>query len=323
MQNDKDVRAEDLNAAQGSRPRIDFAKREIPDTVDFFKYPTKIGHTLAGYSDWVKGTKPIGHKEHLVNLVTSLVVGLGLGALWYFLSAPDDWRIGAVQFAIPTGVALITAFQLNKRRTTNLFIGTEGFAVFECGTKVTDIAVDKELRWDEITDLYTKNKDDYSRSGYRGTYHEYHWYNRKTGKSMCVLRQYQRDGQNGLATPPKLMFAQVCEVQWTDYLLGQLEHNIQANGHETFYLQGKEGSIWPPFIYLNHQGITFIRDGKEYKYLFQDIQRIYWEEETLRIQHKNFEKVLLFFRKGNEEAIFMPQLSNRRYFEQALEKMLR
>jgi hypothetical protein len=327
------------SAIHPQRPTIDLAKQPIADEVQFFQFPTRIGKTLAGFSNWLPGKeksfwgRALLHSSNKmlnsignflfrglgVMTILELLYGFGIGWIFLFFLPTLPWYFAALALTLPPALFLAYSMMRFKPRFSNFFVGTEGFAIYECDAKTKRIDVAAEVRWDEVTDLIIYAADDHREGEFRGRNYKYYWYNRKNGELVHLIGQQRA---KGAATPPHLMLAQVCELQWTQELLKNLEHNIKTHGHELFYLRGNFGEYWHPFIRLNHESITLVRDTVEFTYRFEDIAKIYWEGTNLRIQHKNYEKVMFFFRKGNEDEISIEQLCNRRYFLKALEIML-
>ena len=65
------------------------------------------------------------------------------------------------------------------------------------------------------------------------------------------------------------------------------------------------------FVYYT---LTIHNENQDIAYSMENIQRIFVKQGVMHIQHKNFEKVLFIFRKGNENLIPLNTLCNQRLF---------
>lgn len=207
----------------------------------------------------------------------------------------------------------------------NYFIGINGFAQFKCEGSTENITFKEEVNFNDVTDLFfltTVNKRNFS---YVNTDFLFIWMNTRNEKivsSASGTFNNEKGNPNKYAYPDYWM-NKYAEHYWTIYLLDKMEDNLQRDGFILFKLYSVESNLYQDYIKLGIGFITFIKPGgQEFAYGFNEIKRVYTKGNDLRIQHKNFERTLYFFKSGNEDVIPLLNLCNRQFFIKAMEILL-
>jgi curved DNA-binding protein CbpA len=296
---------------------------KLPEGLEFFKLPKKIGKIISGFSDLVLNTQPLSNGQKTKRILIGALIGLAIGTAIYFIASLTNPIWIAIWFIVPTAIMIWAKDAGNKFKHTNLYVGVNGFAEFVCEDSRDNIVTATEVNFNEVTDVYLYQVD-YSRNYvYQHTKYIYVWLDRPTGKV-----RYAKEGEYNKKTEIKqqpflLNFYRTTEKYWTVYLLDRLEETLQKQGYVLFCLYSHEKNLYQEYIKLGIGKITFIKGkGEEFTYKFNEIKKMYTKGSELRIQHKNFERTLYFFKSGNEDVIPLTNLCNRQFFLRAIEILL-
>jgi hypothetical protein len=112
------------------------------------------------------------------------------------------------------------------------------------------------------------------------------------------------------------------EKSWTLYLLDNMESTLEKNGFLDFKLCQFDPFVCASYIRLGIGFITFLFNGKETTYRFNEIKRIYTKGTDLFIEHDNFKKHLFISESGDKNYIPLLNLCNRQFFIKAIEILL-
>lgn len=149
-------------------PVFDLWGEKLNELFEFFKLPKRIGKIIAGFSDLVKGVQPLTEKQKTIRVLKGLGVGLAIGVIIYFIGNPSSvWSV--IWFAVPSGIALWLMNSSNKFVHTNFFIGVNGFAEFVCTDNRKNITTNKEVNFNDITDVYLYQVEKKVNFNYQGT----------------------------------------------------------------------------------------------------------------------------------------------------------
>ncbi|MEY3444034.1 MAG: hypothetical protein RLZZ519_2315 [Bacteroidota bacterium] len=304
------------------RPQRDLYGQALDKNLTFFHFPKDIGDLLRGYSDLTKGSKPTNEKQRSKRIMIAIVLGGFLGMIICGIAEITDPAGMAVAILLPVIIGLVYAVRKTTFAHRNLFVGSKGFAEFTCIDQPTNLDIQEEIHFEDVTDLCVTYTDHSLNGMYSKTVFKYIWVNRTTGKQL-YKKQGQYDKRQIFKDPIGLDFSEASAKYWSIHLMNGFEKKIKAGGNESFYLWSEGGHTFTEFIRLTLGSITFIKDGKPaFTYKLEDIQKIYRKENMLHIQHRNFEKTLFFMRKGNEDVIPLAELSNQGYFFLAMERIL-
>ena len=125
--------------------------------------------------------------------------------------------------------------------------------------------------------------------------------------------------------PFPYFFMSLAVDQWTKKLVQQMPQKLANEGFLSFDLIVMQDDLWVnvKHIQLGVGFIEFIYSDKTIKYTSSDIKRIYFQNGSLFIEHKNYEKKLLgIIEKGDKNGIPLTNLSNQSYFLFAFEKLM-
>ena len=297
--------------------------RPIDGTMDFFVLPQKIGKIIGGYSTLFKGAKAISPFQLFIKVVKSSVFGISITAIisfllycnWtYNLHHEDTLSSALIFFFVIIGIILVFKLLVNsnsiKFEHCCWYIGINGFAFFKCSSSRENIIEKTEVNFNDVTDLFysvTVHKVNFQT---RRTTYEAVWLNSKTKKVV-----YTTSGDAFIHIYWTMLLQ--AEKYWTLFLLDNMEKRIEEKRYIEF-------NLYPfnPFIRIGIGYITFLKGADVFTYKFNDIKRIYSKDADLFIEHKNFEKKLLFFKSGNQDSIPLRQLCNRQFFYKAMEILL-
>jgi curved DNA-binding protein CbpA len=304
------------------KPIFDLWGNKLAENLDFFKLPKNIGKIVGAYTDFIIGTEPLSGSKKISNLLKGLFIGLGIGALIFFIGKPNEvWTV--IWFVIPSIIALLIMNDSNKFEYSNYFVGINGFANYKCENNKNNIILNKEVNFKEITDVYFYQVEKKVNFDYSGTHFLYVFLNTNNGN-----KAYIEDGKYDKKTKfdeqgIELNFCRKVEQYWTIYLLDKMESDLEQKGHILFNLYSHESNEYTRYIKLGIGQVTFIKEeNEEFTYKFNDIKRIYSKGSHLFIEHKNFQKTFFFFKSGNEDKIPMLNLCNRNFFYKAMEILL-
>ncbi|WP_184545161.1 J domain-containing protein [Mucilaginibacter sp. FT3.2] len=295
----------------------------LSNNLEFFKLPTRIGKIIIGFSDLIQDAQPMKSSQKFKKNINFFLFGLIPGLIIYFVARLEDpiWII--IWFAVPSLGSLLLSAANNDFAHTNLYIGINGFAQFSFVDKRENLPIDLEVNFNEMTDFYSHYTEVKRNYVYQHTNFVYVCLNRVTGKLFLVREGDFKKTSDIKIQGVMLNFYRTIEKYWTVYLLDRLESDLQKDGHIIFSLYSHEKNAFQKYIKVGIGFITFIKPGgQEFTYKFNDIKKMYSKGGELRIQHKNFEKTMFFFKSGNEDVIPMINLCNRLFFYKAIEILL-
>ena len=304
------------------KPIFDLWGNKLDENFDFLKLPKRIGKIIGAYSDLIIGLEPLSSNQKTVRLLKGLLVGLAIGTLIYFIGNPNEiWTV--IWFVVPTAIALWIMNASNKFEHSNFFVGINGFAEYRCVDNRSNITIDTEVNFNEITDVYLYQVEKKVNFNYQGTDFLYVFLNTNDGKVSYVTEGSFEKKTKFEEQGVELNFCRKVEQYWTIYLLDKMEKDLEHKGHILFNLYSHESNSYTPYIKLGIGQITFIKgENEEFTYKFNDIKRMYSKGSDLFIEHKNFQKTFFFFKSGNEDKIPMLNLCNRQFFYKAMEILL-
>jgi hypothetical protein len=296
---------------------------KLHEKLEFFKLPKHIGKIIIGFSDLIQEAKSATSWQKIKGNLIALIIGVAIGTIIYFLAKLENPVWIGIWFLVPSLLLLRMSTSANKFKHTNFYVGVNGFAQFTCEDTRDNLIVNTEVNFNDMTDFYVHNTEVNRNYVYQYTNFIYVCLNRKPGNVI-----FARDGQFNKKTEIKqqgglLNFYRAIERYWTVYLLDRLEHDLQQSGHIVFSLYSHKKNACQEYIKLGIGFITFIKsEGQEFTYKFNEIKKMYTKNNELRIQHKNFERTLYFFKSGNEDVIPLLNLCNRQFFYRAIEILL-
>lgn len=304
-------------------PIFDMWGEKLPEWLDFFKLPKRIGKIIFGLSDLSTEGKPLTSKRKNANNLIALAIGLAIGTAIFFLASLTNPLWIGIWFIVPTCLSLFISYVMNSFIHTNLYVGVNGFALFTCKNSRENITEAIEVNFNDMTDLYVYYVEHSRNFVYQGTSFAYTCLNRNTKEVIFVKGGEYNKKHDIKEQGDTLNFCRRIEHYWTIYLLDRLEQDIQEKGYISFALYSSEDNTYQEYIKLGIGYITFIKSkGQEFTYKFNDIKKMYSRGNELHIQHKNFERTLFFFKSGNEDVIPMLNLCNRQFFYKAMEILL-
>lgn len=301
-------------------PLIDHWGNPLSPDNEFPLLPKNIGKIISGYSTLKKTDQPMKPLKAFLNVLLSVGIGVAISTaiILIFNVTSDIWRV--IWFLVFGGGLGFLRFSKNQFQHTWNFIGVNGFAEFECEGERSNITKSVEVNFNQVTDLFNRFEVRKYNLQYQNTAYQYVWLNYQTDNVVYEANSLHYDKENN---PPKqeamnYWLNREAEKYWTVYLLDTMEGKLVEKGYLEFNVFGKPG----PFIKIGVGYIAFIKGSEEFTYRFNDIRKIYTKGSDLYIEHKNFEKVLFFFRSGNSDKIPLTNLCNRQFFFKAMEIFL-
>ncbi|MDL2320247.1 DnaJ domain-containing protein [Alistipes sp. OttesenSCG-928-B03] len=303
-------------------PIFDLLGNKIPDNIDFFILPKRIGKLIGGFSDFIKGSEPSTAKQKRIWTLKCLGVAVLLSLLIILLGKPNEiWTV--IWAVAPALLALFFAKAGNVFLHKNYFVGVNGFAEYECRDNKTNLTENIEVNFNDVTDLYVYQVERRLNYSYQGTDFLYMFLDTRTDKIPYAKEGSYNKKDDFKNQPVDLIFCRRIEQYWTIYLLDKMESILQEKGYVPFNIYIKDKNIYAPYIKLGIGYITFIKsDTDEFTYKFNEIKRMYSKGSELHIEHNNFQKKMFFFKSGNEDVIPMLHLCNRQFFYKAMELLL-
>lgn len=311
---------------------------DISGILIFFELPKKIGKIVGGYSTLVKGLKKTSFFRLLYSAIISSYIAIPVIAVimlllwnnWHNnLHKENSTETALIAFGVLTAIVIIFKIYANYNLVSfnhlNYYIGVNGFALFKCEGSTENVTSRQEVNFNDVTDLYTSQTINKRNFSYVDTTYQFVWMNTATSKIKFASAGSYNDEKGN---PNKYAYSdywmnKYAENYWTLYLLDKMESMLQKNGHILFRLYSIDKNLYQDYIKLGIGYITFIKPGgQEFTYKFNDIKKIYAKGGELRIQHKNFEKTLFFFKSGNDDVIPLTNLCNRQFFIKGIEILL-
>jgi len=305
-------------------PIYDFWGQKLSEDTDFFILPKNIGKIVGALSDLKKNEQPVGGSQKTMRKLVGLLIGLTVSTIIYFAAQLKDTTWIVVWFVAPPLLALLIVLVKNSFLHKNYFVGVNGFAEFVCRDNRENITESKEVNFNEVTDLFSYYVEHKTNYVYKHTEYVYRWFDRNTGNiAHSSISSFDKNDELQSNRNAEINLARTAERYWTVYLLDRMEETLQKNNHILFCLYDNKQNSFFDYIKLGVGTITFIKTPtEEFTYKFNDIKKMYMKGSELRIQHKNFEKTLFFFKSGNEDVIPMTNLCNRQFFIKAMELLL-
>lgn len=311
-----------LPTSENVHPKLDIFGNQQESNADYFAFPTQIGQLAYSYTSLKKGQGPLTTKERIKRIILSLCAGLLFSELVYLTLPIQGPFFVAVVFLLPTlGLGLFQVYH-SAFLHTNLFVGINGFAEFQCEFRRENISQSKEYLFADATNMYYYQQDVYKNFVYSKSNFTFIWFNRKTGQIL-----YKKTGEFNKKVPLKrqpitLAFCRSIENMWTIYLTDQTDELLKSKGKLSFYLYPSENESLLEYIQLGLGAITFLKDSNSFTYRSEDIKQMFLSDHYLVIQHTNFRRNMLFFKSGNEDRIPLLNLCDRQYFFDCLEYLL-
>ncbi|MEY5047809.1 MAG: hypothetical protein RLZZ175_1168 [Bacteroidota bacterium] len=304
------------------KPILDLWGNKLNDNFDFLKLPKRIGKIIGAYSDLIIGMEPLSSSQKTIRLLKGLFIGLAISALIYFIGRPSEiWTV--IWLLVPIAIALWISNNSIKFEHSNFFVGINGFAEYRCEENRNNIIIDKEVNFNDITDIYLHQLDKKVNFNYQGTDFLYVFLNSNNGK-VAYFKEGKYDKKNKIEKQGNVInFCRKVEQYWTIYLLDKMEKDLEQKGHILFNLYFHENNSYTPYIKIGIGQITFIKsENEEFTYKFNEIKKMYSKGNDLFIEHNNFQKSFFFFKSGNADKIPMLNLCNRHFFYKAMEILL-
>ena len=303
----------------------------------FFKLPKKIGKIIGGFSTAFEGEKIDTYSKYLIKCFkksiksasyAAVISGI-MFAIWTSNKVENAGGIAIGLFCIFYIIGLLVTLYKNKNiylfNHSNYFVGINGFAIYKCEEKIDNIVFDLEVNFNDVTDLaieeilefYDNTSSDNSIS------YKISWFNSKT---KVAIHQFKKSFSISKRNPTKsdnyeYHFYEEAEKYWTVYLLDNLENMLSKKGYIEFNLFSYDENIVIPYIKLGAGFITFNTEPEQ-TYKFNEIKKVYVKEIELFIEHKNFEKIMFFFKTGNRNSVPLIYLANRHFFYKTFELLL-
>lgn len=299
-------------------PEYDIWGNKLDQSLEFFQLPDQIGKIIGAFSDLPIGAQPFSNKEKIIRFFLWVMAGLGIWGVIFFIGSPTVfWSV--VWFVIALVLAILLAMGSIHFEHINLFIGVSGFAKYVCKEGRENITEAKEVKFEDLTDVFFAQVEKRSNYTYQSTDYYFSFYDTRVNKlrfqsAGTFDKKSKIEGQ-----PIELNFCRKIEQYWTMYLLDKMPDEIRKHGYVSFNINAGDNRF-SPFIKIGPGFITFLKGGdEEIRYNSDEIKRIYSKGSDLYIEHKNFQRTLFFFKSGDADKIPMFNLSNRQFFYRALE----
>lgn len=312
-----------LNETPQFEPEIDHFGEPLADNVDFFQLPKNIGKIISGYSTLRKGVSPSTAKDKTRRFAKSLAVAAIISVAIIFIFNVENGVWMAIWIIAPLVLAIMAANFANSFSHTCNFIGVNGFAQFKIQENRKNLTESYEVNFNNITDFVKATVVKKQNFNYAGTDFSFAWFNENK-----IVKEVNGTHQSKEGKPDKertdFWLNEIAEKYWTIYLLDNMEKELESNGYLSFSLYNYQNGhfVKTPYIQLGIGFIKFITPKGEVTYKFNDIKRVYTKGGNLFIEHKNFEKILFFFKSGNKNGIPLTNLSNRQFFFKAMELLI-
>lgn len=265
-------------------PIYDLRGKVLDKEVEFFYLPQNIGKLLYGVSNYRKGS-PLKDK----NVKPSF--------------------FGKIANAF-------TSYKYESE-----IVGSNGFGIFICKDQTDNLIRKDIVCFDDATDLFLVHCDNVVNFIYQGTHIRFAFVNKDTNK---VLFQEVWSYNKKHSTDNCLVYnlTNCVEITWTAYLSAKMEKDLQEKGYISFATYNNRSEKFEEFVRLDALGITFLQGKEEpFTYHFDEIKQMYNKGDELVIEHINLKKQFLFFKSGNEDRIPLSQITNRRFFFEALKRL--
>jgi hypothetical protein len=265
-------------------PIYDLRGKVLDKEVEFFYLPQNIGKLLYGVSNYRKGSplKDENIKQSFFGKITNT----------------------------------FTSYKYESE-----IVGTNGFGIFICKNQTDNLIRKDIVYFDEATDLFLVHCDNVVNFIYQGTDIRFAFVNKDTNK---VLFQEVWSYNKKHSTDNCLVYnlTNCVEITWTAYLSAKMEKDLQEKGYISFATYNNRSEKFEEFVRLDALGITFLQGkGEPFTYHFDEIKQMYNKGGELVIEHINLKKQFLFFKSGNENRIPLSQITNRRFFFEALKRL--
>lgn len=302
-------------------PKKDHWGNKLPDDIDFFILPTKIGKIISGFSDLKKSDKSVTGGKAFLNILKGVGIGLAIGGAIVLIFSVKSPLWLTIWLGVPTIVLGWIMSAANKLRGYENIIGINGFAEYKCEGTRTNITKKVEVNFNNVTDLITVTQINKMNFSYSSTSYGFVWLNK--GQTVLEVNN-EHDSKQGNPDKdgyPEYWLHRTAEKYWTVYLLDNMETKLQNDGYLLFHIAHYENNRYKltPYIRMGIGYIEFISNKGNVKYNYNEIKRIYTKGTNLYIEHDNYEKILFFIKSGNRNEIPLLNLTNRQFFFRALD----
>ena len=305
-------------------PENDHYGQPIPGNGIFFKVPDSIGEIISASTSYFEGQKPLDTKQLLSKYAKVVGIAIFIGSIIILIGRVTNPIWISVWIGIPIIISIFIGRSITKFEGVCSFIGSNGFAEYSFFSNPENIRQSLEVSFDGITDLLKGSVVRKQNYNYTGTDYFFLWLN--NGEEVYKVESTHQNKKNEPDKYPfPYFFMALAADQWTKKLIQQMPQQLAKEGFLSFDLIATENDSWVNIkhIQLGNGLIEFIFSDKIIKYTSTEIKRIYFQNDSLFIEHKNYEKKLLgIIEKGNKNGIPLTSLSNQSYFLFAFEKLM-
>lgn len=305
-------------------PEIDHYGNKIPEGSIFFKTPETIGDIVSASTSYFEGQRPLNSKEQSVKYIKNIGISIGIGLVIILIGRVTNPIWFSIWLGIPIIIAVLISNSSTKFKGVCNYIGTNGFAEYSFLNSPENIILNNEISFDNVTDLLKGSTVRKRNFNYEGTDYFFLWLN--NGREVFKLESTHQNKNNEPDKYPfEYYFMALAVDQWTKRLVSQMPKKLQEEGFLEFDLIAYQDSKWinVKHIRMGIGYIEFIFSTKTVRYNHDEIKKMYFQNGSLFMEHKNYEKKLFgFIEKGDKNGIPLTNLSNQAYFFHAFEKLM-
>ena len=305
-------------------PEINHYGNRIPEGSIFFKIPENIGEIVSASTSYFKGQKPLTSKDRSPKYLKNIGIALAVSLLIILIGRVANPIWISIWIGIPIVIAIIVSNSSTKFKGVCSYIGTNGFAEYSFLNSPENIITNNEISFNNVTDLLKGSKVRKRNFSYEGTDFIFLWLN--NGKEVFKLESTHQNKNNEPDKYPfEYYFMALAVDQWTKKLVSQMPKKLQEEGFLEFDLIANKNSKWinVKHIRMGIGFIEFIFSTKTVRYNHDQIKKMYFQNGSLFMEHKNYEKKLFgFIEKGDKNSIPLTNLSNQAYFFHTFEKLM-
>ena len=303
-------------------PSIGLNGEKLANNLLFFKYPQKIGKISGAYSDCNIQDKPFSTHEKDRNFGLVLILGIIFCIAFHLLTKSSLW----LTLFVSAGMLIATLFivyQYQIFSKWNLFVGVNGFARYQCTDNFEHLKVNLEANFKDLTDVYYYETTRFGNlNPSKSSYYFYSFLNLDKQRAVYSEKGAFYNSPDK-SQPVSLVFCRKVLQSWNQYLLDQMDAEIEKKGFILFHLYYPAQKVFIPIVKLKFREIIFIDSQKnEFSYRPQDIKRIFTRKNILYVTHQQPFVKLPKEQIGRINQIPLHYLCNRDYFFKVLETLL-
>ena len=247
------------------------AGRPILANIEFFAAPPlEIGQVTSAESTLKTSTKLVSTP---LKIIICLVSGLvGTGVTWQLTSSV--WFAGIIG-----SLAVLIAYGKTAFFHYCSYVGEKGVATYEIKGDRLQVPKAKILRFQDTTNLYTSQTQNYVNFFYRGTSYSYR-FEQKSEKPFHLYGEH-RSRKGYPEDKDSWHLANAAEVAWINYLFPVVDEQVARSGYVEFPMKG-----YPKAVRVGPAFLEFVlEDGVVQRVQVADMRKITLGSGTFYFEH--------------------------------------